>query len=40
MRIYLKEYREGFFWRGKGQSFYVEGLKTEKVKEPTVERLV
>ena len=33
----MNESREGFYWRGKGRSFHVDGLKTEKVLEPTVE---
>ena len=30
-------FREGFFWRGRGRSFHVEGTMTEKVRKPTVE---
>ena len=30
----------GFFRRGTGRSFHVDGLKTEKAREPTVESLV
>ena len=33
----MNESREGFYWRGKGRSFHVDGPKTEKVLEPTVE---
>ena len=40
LRFDLKESREGFCQRGRGRSFHVEGLKTEKMKEPTVESLV
>ena len=32
--------REGFCWRGRGRSFHVDGLKTEKARGPTVESLV
>ena len=31
---------QGFFQRGSGRSFHVEGLKTEKERQPTVENLV
>ena len=40
LRFDLKESREGFCRRGRGRSFHVEGLKTEKTQEPTVEGLV
>ena len=40
LRLGLKESSEGFFQRGSGRSFDVEGLKTEKVWQPTVENLV
>ena len=39
-RLHLKESREGFCRRGRGRSFHVEGPKTEKAREPTVESLV
>ena len=32
--------REGFCWRGRGRSFHVDGLKTEKAWGPAVESLV
>ena len=35
----MKESREGFCRRGRGRSFHVEGPKSEKVREPTVESL-
>ena len=38
--VWLKESREGFCRRGRGRSFIVEGLKTEKAREPTVESLI
>ena len=34
------EFREGFFRRGRGRSFHVEGLKMEKAPEPIAESLV
>ena len=39
-RLDLNESREGFCWRGRGRSFHVDGPKTEKAREPTVESLV
>ena len=36
----LNEAREGFCRRGRGRSFHVDGPKTEKAREPTVESLV
>ena len=39
-RLYLNESREGFWRRGRGRSFHVDGPKTEKAREPTVESLV
>ena len=36
LRLHLNESREGFCWR----SFRIDGLKTEKAQEPTVENLV
>ena len=39
-RLDLNESREGVCQRGKGRSFHVDGLKTEKAWEPTVERMV
>ena len=39
-RIDLNESREGFCRRGRGRSFPVDGPKTEKAREPTVESLV
>ena len=36
----LNESRDGFRRRGRGRSFHVEGPKTEKAQEPTVESLV
>ena len=39
-RLHLNEFREGFCQRGRGRSFHVDGLKTEKVREPAVESLV
>ena len=38
--VWLKESREGFCRRGRGRSFHVEGPKTEKARESTVEHLV
>ena len=35
----FKESREGFCRTGRGRSFHVDGPKTEKVREPTVESL-
>ena len=40
LRFALKKPRERFCRRGKGRSFYAEGPKTEKVREPTFESLV
>jgi len=40
LRIDLNESREGFCRRGRGRSFQVEGPKTEKAREPTLESLV
>ena len=40
LRLNLNESQEGFFRRGRGRSFPVEGPKTEKAREPTVESLV
>ena len=40
LKFDLKESREGFCRRGRGRSFHVEGPKTEKTQEPTVESLV
>ena len=39
-RLDLNESREGFCQRGRGRSFHADGLKTEKVGEPTVNSLV
>ena len=39
-RLDLNESREGFCRRGRGRSFHVDGPKTEKAREPTVESLV
>ena len=36
----LNESREGFCRRGRGRSFHIDGPKTEKAQEPTVESLV
>ena len=33
-RGWIYESREGFFWRGRGKSFDVEELKTEKAQGP------
>ena len=33
----FKESREDFCQRGRGRSFYAEGPKTEKAREPTVD---
>ena len=33
----MNESLEGFYWRGRGRSFHVDGLKTEKGQEPAVE---
>ena len=38
-RLHLHESREGFCQRGRGRSFHVDGPKTEKAREPTVESL-
>ena len=38
--LHLNESREGFCWRGRGGSFHVAGMKTEKEREPAVESLV
>ena len=40
LRSNLKESREGLCLRGKGRPLSVEGPKTEKSREPTVESLV
>ncbi len=37
-RLHFNESREGFCRRGRGRSFHVDGPKTEKAREPTVER--
>ena len=39
-RIDLNESREGFCRRGRGRSFHVDGPKTEKARDPTMESLV
>ena len=39
-RLDMKESRKGFCRRGRGRSFHVDGPKTEKAREPTVENLV
>ena len=39
-RLRLNESRKGFGQRGRGRSFHVDGPKTEKAQEPTVESLV
>ena len=39
-RSHLTESRDGFCRRGRGRSFHVDGPKTEKAREPTVESLV
>ena len=39
-RLDLNESREGFCRRKRGSSFHVDGPKTEKAREPTVEGLV
>ena len=39
-RLHLNESRDGFCQRGRGRSFHVDGPKTEKAREPTVESLV
>ena len=39
LRFDLNESRESFCRRRRGRSFHVEGLKTEKVREPTVQSL-
>ena len=39
-RLHLNESREGFCQRRRGRSFHVDGLKTEKAREPTAESLV
>ena len=36
----MNESREGFCRRGRGRSFVVDGLKTEKARERTVESLL
>ena len=36
----MKESKEGFCRRGRGRSFHVEGPKTEKAREATVESVV
>ena len=35
--LHLNKSREGFCRRGRGRSFHVDGPKTEKAREPTVE---
>ena len=40
LRFDLNESREGFCRRGRGRSFPVDGLKTAKVQEPTVDSVV
>ena len=41
LKLYLKGSREGFCRRGRGRSFYVKELKTQKkAREPTVKSLV
>ena len=40
LRFDFMESRESFSRRRRGRLFHVEGLKTEKVREPTVESLV
>ena len=40
LRLDLKESREGFCRRGRGRSFLVDGPKTVKAREPTVESLI
>ena len=37
MRSHLNESREGFCGRGRRRSLHVDGRKTEKAREPTVE---
>ena len=39
-RLYLNESRQNYCRRGRGRSFHVDGPKTEKAREPTVESLV
>ena len=39
-RLHFNESREDFCRRGRGRSFHVDGPKTEKAREPTVESLV
>ena len=39
-RLDLNESREGFCQRGRGRSFHVDGLKTEKAGEPIADSLV
>ena len=39
-KVDLNESREGFCWRGKGRSLHVDGPKTEKARESTVQSLV
>ena len=39
-RLHLNESRGFFCCRGRGRSFHVDGLQTEKAWEPTVESLV
>ena len=39
-RLHLNESREGSCRRGRGRSFHVDGPKTEKGREPTVESQV
>ena len=39
-RLHLNESREGFCRRERGRSFHVDGQKTEKAREPTMESLM
>ena len=39
-RLHLNESREVLCGKGRGRSFYVDGLKTEMAQEPAVESLV
>ena len=38
-RLNLNESSDGFCRRGRGRSFHVDGPKTEKAREPTVDSL-
>ena len=40
LRLNLNESRDGFCRGGRGRSFHVDGPKTEKAREPTLESLV